>query len=120
MVQGIGTWGLANTPRDLTDILSTLIQEQPFFVKMFPQRTAASSVKHEWLEDVLKPHSVAYTSCSGGTFACTDTSGWSVGDVVRVKGDPALLEITAVSEGASVTVKFLAPNGSAVTRMLSS
>lgn len=115
MVQGIGTWGLANTPRDLTDILATLIQEQPLFVKMFPKRTAATSVKHEWLEDVLKPHSAAYTAYANGTFTCTDTSGWAVGDVVRVRNDPALFEITAISEGASITVKFLASNGSAVT-----
>ena len=77
-MSGIGTWGLANTPRDLTDVLSTLIQDQPFFVKMFPRRAPATSTKHEWLEDVLKPRSVAYESYNAGTgsFSVSDTSGW--------------------------------------------
>lgn len=115
-MSGIGTWGLANTPRDLTDILSTLIQDQPYFIKMFPRKAAATSVKHEWLEDVLKPTSVAYSAYnqSTGVFSCSNTSGWAVGDVVRVKGDPALFEITAITADTSITVKFLASNGSTV------
>lgn len=117
MAPGIGTWGLANTPRDLTDILSTLIQDQPLFVKMFPRKAAATSTKHEWLEDVLKPRSIAYTGYDSGTgaFTVADTSGWTVGDVVRVKGDPALFTVTEITPNSAIKVAFLAANGSAVT-----
>ena len=112
---GIGTWGLDNIARDLTDILSTIIQEQPFFIKAFPRVASAKSVKHEWLEDVLKPKSVPYTAYnqSTGVFTVADTSGWAVGDVVRVKGDPALFTISAIVANTSIAVTFLASNGSA-------
>ena len=115
-MSGIGTWGLANTPRDLTDVLSTLIQDQPFFVKMFPRRAPATSTKHEWLEDVLKPRSVAYESYNAGTgsFSVSDTSGWTVGDVVRVKGDPALFTVTEITPNSAIKVSFLASNGSSI------
>lgn len=114
---GIGTWGLANTPRDLTDVLSTLIQDQPLFVKMFPRKAAATSVKHEWLEDVLKPRSVAYTGydASTGVFSVGDTTGWAVGDVVRIKNDPALFTISEITAGSAIKVTFLAGNGSGIT-----
>ena len=114
-MSGIGSWGLANTPRDLTDVLSTLIQDQPYFVRMFPRKAAATSTKHEWLEDVLKPRSVAYSAYDGaGAFSVSDTSGWTVGDVVRVKGDSALFTVTEITPNSAIKVAFLAPNGSSV------
>jgi hypothetical protein len=113
---GIGSWGLSNVPRDLTDVLSTLVAQQPLFVKLFPRKQPATSVKHEWLEDVLKPRSVAYASYTQatGTFSISDTSGWAVGDVVRVKGDPALFVISTITANTSIVVTFLASNGSSV------
>lgn len=113
---GIGSWGLSNVPRDLTDVLSTLVAQQPLFVKLFPRKQPATSVKHEWLEDVLKPRSVAYASYTQttGTFSVSDTSGWAVGDVVRVKGDPALFVISTITANTSIVVTFLASNGSSV------
>lgn len=115
---GIGTWGLDNTARDLTDILSTIIAEQPFFIKAFPRRPNARSVKHEWLEDVLKPQSIGYSAFNQSTGVLTlptgsDTTGWAVGDIVRFNGDPALFQISAISANTSITVAFLASNGSA-------
>lgn len=113
---GIGTWDLLNQARDLSDILSTLIASKPYFINLFPRRAAATSVKHEWLNDVLKPKSVAYSAYnqSTGAFTVADTSGWAVGDVVRVYGDPALFRITAIVANTSITVEFLASNGSTV------
>lgn len=113
---GIGSWGLSNVPRDLTDVLSTLVAQQPLFVKLFPRKQPATNVKHEWLEDVLKPRSVAYASYTQatGTFSVSDTSGWAVGDVVRVKGDPALFVISTITANTSIVVTFLASNGSSV------
>ena len=116
---GIGTWDLLNQARDLSDILSTLIANKPYFINLFPRKAAATSIKHEWLEDVLKPKSVAYSAYNQSTGVFTlasgaDTSGWQVGDVVRVFGDPALFKITAITANTSVTVAFLASNGSTV------
>lgn len=113
---GIGTWGLDNIARDLTDILSTIIAQQPFFIKAFPLRPAAKSVKHEWLEDVLKPQSIGYTAFNQSTGVLTlatgaNTDGWAVGDVVRFNGDPALFTVSAKT-ATTLTVAFLASNGS--------
>ena len=102
--------------RDLTGILSTLVQDQPMFLKRFPLRAPAASVKHEWLEDVLKPRSVAFTGYAPaeGKFTVADAAGWAAGDILRVKGDSALYRVESVTP-TSIAVSLLASNGSAVT-----
>ena len=42
-MSGIATWGLDNMARDLTGILSTLVQDQPMFLKRFPIKAPAAS-----------------------------------------------------------------------------
>ena len=117
-MSGIATWGLDNTARDLTGILSTLVQDQPMFLKRFPVRGPAASVKHEWLEDVLKPRSIAFTAfdATGGTFTVPDAAGWAAGDILRIKGDSALYRVESVTS-TSITVTLLAANGSAITAL---
>ena len=117
-MSGIATWGLDNTARDLTGILSTLVQDQPMFLKRFPLKAPAASVKHEWLEDVLKPRSIAWTSFdpSAGAFTVADSTGWAAGDILRLKGDPALFRVESVT-GTSIAVSLLAPNGSAIAAL---
>lgn len=117
-MSGIATWGLDNTARDLTGILSTLVQDQPMFLKRFPLKAPAASVKHEWLEDVLKPRSAAFTdyAAAEGKFTVADAAGWAPGDILRVKGDPALFRVESVTP-TSIAVSLLAPNGSAVAAL---
>ncbi|MBQ6159109.1 MAG: DUF5309 family protein [Thermoguttaceae bacterium] len=117
-MSGIATWGLDNTARDLTGILSTLVQDQPMFLKRFPLRAPAASVKHEWLEDALKPRSAAFTAFdpASGRFTVADAGGWSAGDILRIKGDPALFKVESASAGA-IAVSLLAPNGSNIASL---
>ena len=117
-MSGIATWGLDNTARDLTGILSTLVQDQPMFLKRFPLRAPAASVKHEWLEDALKPRSAAFTAFdpASGRFTVADAGGWSAGDILRIKGDPALFKVESASAGA-ISVSLLAPNGSNIASL---
>ena len=117
-MSGIATWGLDNTARDLTGILSTLVQDQPMFLKRFPLKAPAASVKHEWLEDVLKPRSASFTdyAAAEGKFTVADAAGWAPGDILRVKGDPALFRVESVTP-TSIAVSLLAPNGSAVAAL---
>ena len=117
-MSGIATWGLDNTARDLTGILSTLVQDQPMFLKRFPLKAPAASVKHEWLEDVLKPRSTAFTgyAAAEGKFTVADAAGWEPGDILRVKGDSALYRVETVTP-TSIAVSLLASNGSAVAAL---
>ncbi len=104
--------------RDLTGILSTLVQDQPMFLKRFPLKAPAASVKHEWLEDVLKPRSTAFTgyAAAEGKFTVADAAGWEPGDILRVKGDSALYRVETVTP-TSIAVSLLASNGSAVVAL---
>ncbi|MDO4558529.1 MAG: DUF5309 family protein [Planctomycetia bacterium] len=107
------SYGLSNEVKDLSDVLSTLIAQSPTFVHLFKPVENAISRKHEWAQDVLRPRTISYTAYnqSTGVFTVTDSSGWSVGDCVRVSGDSAVFRITAVTS-TSITVQFVASQGS--------
>ena len=51
--QMLYSYTFANSKRDLADIMSTVIKDEPRFISNF--RTAADAVqrKHEWVEDQL-------------------------------------------------------------------
>lgn len=110
----ITTHDVTNQQKDLSDVLSTLITLKPSFITRFASVPVATSTKHEWLNDVLKPLEVAYTGYTQatGVFAVASSVGWSAGDLVRVKGDSAIFRITATA-ATSITVEFVASNGSA-------
>lgn len=105
---------LTNKARDLSDVLSTIIALKPTFISRFAQGREATSLKHEWFNDVLKPLEIAYSAYAPltGVFTVTSSAGWNVGDLVRVKGDSAVFRITATA-ATSITVEFVASNGSA-------
>ncbi|MDO4587888.1 MAG: DUF5309 family protein [Planctomycetia bacterium] len=108
------SWELLNKPRDLSDVFMTMIAQRPMFISRFAARPAATNRKHEWLEGTLRPRTISYSAYTKatGVFAVASSAGWNVGDRVRVKGDSAIFEITAVAAN-SITVKFVASNGSA-------
>ncbi len=110
----IYTHGLENKVRDLSDVLSTLIAIKPSFISKFTAIPPVTQTKHEWLNDVLKPLELSYTAYTQatGVFTVASSSGWNVGDIVRVKGDSAVFKITATTS-TSITVEFVASNGSA-------
>ena len=61
---------------DLGDTLSTLIVKQPGFINLFPTKASAKALRHEWLEDSLKPKEVAYKSATAdGVFTFEEAKG---------------------------------------------
>lgn len=100
--------------RDLADELATLTAQTPNFYQLFTRRAPAKSTKHEWLEDTLKPTQAEYTGATAeGVFTlenADDAAFFNVGDVVSIKGTPALLRVVSIS-GATVSTSFLAQNG---------
>ena len=102
--------------RDLSDVLSTLIAIEPTFISLFKPVDAPINTRHEWNNDLLKPREIAYTgyNTSTGTFTVAGSSGWSVGDMVRIKGDPAVFRVKTL-DTTSIAVEFTASNGSDIT-----
>jgi hypothetical protein len=64
------TYSFENRKRDLTDILSTIIKDEPRFISNFRRVGDATAQKHEWLEDQLPVRSV-YGIYAGENFIKT-------------------------------------------------
>lgn len=112
----IYSYDLKNTKRDLSDILSTVIAQQPRFISLFGRKADATNTTHEWLEDGISGRSIAAATVSGLTVTVSDVDATKVvkGTQLTVAGDSALFEVVSVS-GTSVTLKLVAANGSETT-----
>ena len=110
------TYSFANARRDLSDILSTVIKDEPRFISNFRRAADASSQKHEWLEDQISGRAVTASAADEGviTLSASDTAKIRVGTLLTLDGDPALFAVAAVS-GTSVTLTLAAANGSTLT-----
>ena len=114
----VNSYNLAQVKRDLTDVLSTVIADSPSFINLFEDRGHAVNIKHEWLEDHLKPRKISYsaycdsTANSGvpGTFTVADSTGWTAGDYVKILGNPAIFKITSTTS-TTIVVTLVAANG---------
>ena len=110
------TYSFANAKRDLADIMSTVIKDEPRFISNFRVGSNAVQRKHEWVEDQLSGRGFTALSISGNamTLSAADAAKAVPGMLIAVKEDPALFKITAVN-GTEVTVEFAAGNGSALS-----
>ena len=110
------SYSFANRKRDLSDILSTVIRDEPRFISNFKPVPDARMRKHEWLEDQMQGRSVTASAAASGVLTVTaaDAAKVRVGTLLALEGDPALFQVSAVS-GASVTVTLAAANGSTLT-----
>ncbi|MDO5554719.1 MAG: DUF5309 family protein [Planctomycetia bacterium] len=110
----INSYDFTSLKRDLTDVLSTLIADAPGFIRLFPVTGQATQPKHEWLENHLKPKRISYSAYDAtttpGTFTVTDSSGWTVGDYVKILGNPAIFKITSTTS-TTIVVSLVASNG---------
>ena len=58
------SYSFQNKKRDLSDILSTVIKNEPRFISNFKTVAVAHQQKHEWLEDQIAGRSITATSVS--------------------------------------------------------
>lgn len=56
------SYSFQNKKRDLSDVLSTVIKDEPRFISLFKPSEDATQQKHEWLEDQLTGRSVTVTA----------------------------------------------------------
>ena len=108
------SWDLQNEKRELSDVLSTVIERSPNFIKWFPVVGVTKSKKFEWGEEWVRPKTTAFTAHASGVFTVADSEGWLAGDYLHIKGDDAVLKVTAVTD-TTITVSFIASNGSEYT-----
>lgn len=111
------SYSFQNKKRDLSDILSTVIKDEPRFISNFKPVENATQQKHEWLEDQIAGRSVtASTVTEAGVVTPADSSfsGIKVGTLLVVRNDSALFRVTAVGTG-TFTVALVAANGSQKT-----
>ena len=84
------TYSFANRKRDLSDILSTVVRDEPRFISNFKPVPEARMRKHEWLEDQMAGRSLKAVSISDGVLSV------SLNDAAKVKeGTLLALEGTA-------------------------
>ncbi len=108
------TYSFQNKKRDLSDILSTIVKDEPRFISNFVRVEDATSQKHEWLEDQITGRSVTVSGEVSG-FTCpasaSDLAKLKVGTLLVAKNDSALFRVDAIGE-ADFTVSLVAANGS--------
>ena len=109
-------YSFANRKRDLSDVMSSVIKDEPRFISNFRSAPDASSAKHEYLEDQLTGRGVTALAVSGSRISLggADAAKLKTGTLVALKDDPALFKVTGVdAEGA--TLEIAAVNGSTYT-----
>lgn len=112
----IYAYTFVNKKRDLSDILSTVVKDEPRFISNFKTVPEATAQKHEWLEDQISGRSIAVTAVENSTVtaAVKDIAKLKVGTLLVAQNDPALYRVTAI-DGETFTLELAGANGSANT-----
>ncbi len=111
------SYSFQNRKRDLADILSTVIKDEPRFISNFKTVNDATQRKHEWLEDQLTGRAVTVSGAVSNLVcpaSSADLAKLKTGTLLVKAGDSALFRITAIGT-ADFTVALAAANGSSVT-----
>lgn len=103
--------------RDLSDVLSTIVKEQPAFISSFGNVAEAKQQKHEWLEDQITGRSLVATNVTSLVVTATaaNVAKVKVGSLLTVKNDSALFRVSAINSETTFTVALVAANGSTKT-----
>ena len=109
----IYAYSFINKKRDLSDILSTVVKDEPRFISNFKSVQNAAAQKHEWLEDQIVGRSVTANTVSNGnvTASAGDIAKLKVGTLLVLKNDPALFRVTAITTDG-FTLELAGANGS--------
>ena len=86
------TYSFANRKRDLSDVMSTVIKDEPRFISNFRPGANAAQRRHEWVEDQLSGRGFTAVSVSNGTLtvSAADAAKAVPGMLIALKDDPAL------------------------------
>lgn len=106
-------YSFANRKRDLSDVMATVIKDEPRFISNFRMAPDALSAKHEYLEDQLTGRGINASAANSGelTLSETDAAKLRVGTLVALKDDPALFRVKSVA-GNKAVLEIASTNGS--------
>lgn len=106
------SYSFINRKRDLSDILSTVIADQPRFISYFPTVADATQRKHEWLEDSIAGRAVTITGGTGLNLTVSEVDAQKLvaGTQLVIDGTASLFEVVSVT-GTNVTFKLLKARG---------
>ena len=111
------TYSFSEKKRDLTDVLSTVIKDEPRFISNFKRVEDASQQKHEWLEDQIAGRALTATGVSSMVVTASplDVAKLKAGTLLVVKDDSALFQVSIINSSTTFTVLLVAANGSTMT-----
>ena len=115
---GLYSYSFQNKKRDLADIMSTVIKDEPRFISNFRRVEDAADRKHEWLEDQLSGRAVTVTAVEDDvcTVSANDLAKIRKGTLMVPAGDSALFQVTAVNAADfTFTASRVAANGSSTS-----
>ena len=110
------SYSFANRKRDLSDIFSTIIADEPRFISNFKRVADAAHRKHEWFDDTLSGRAITASAAGNGTLTVTlsDAAKLKEGTLIALKDDSALFRVNGVN-GTAVSIGLVSANGSALT-----
>ncbi|QSH40112.1 DUF5309 family protein [Lentisphaerota bacterium ZTH] len=108
------SYSFANKKRDLTDVLSTVIKDEPRFISNFKRVEDSTQQKHEWLEDQIAGRAVTATAVTSMkvTASASDLTKIKVGTLLVPKNDSVLFKVVSIDSATTFTVAKAASNGS--------
>ena len=110
------SYNFFNRKRDLSDVFSTVIAEEPRFISNFKRVSDASHRKHEWYDDRISGRSFTAAASGAGVLNAVagDAAKLRAGTLITLKDDPALFSVESI-DGSKITVTLASSNGSALT-----
>lgn len=109
-------YSFANKKRDLTDILTTIIRDEPRFISNFNRIVRCGEDGHSWNDDILTQAYVQYVSNYQGIFEFSpeEVAKLHVGDTLVPVGGSAIFIVAEINKN-SVDLDLLSSNGSSTT-----
>lgn len=110
------SYSFSNRKRDLSDILNTVIKDEPRFISNFRNSPDAANSKHEYFEDNLSAKGFVALGVSEGKLLVTRTVAnmLETGMLLRSANDPALFEIKKIGCD-EIALELVCHNGSAMS-----
>jgi len=109
------SYSFQDKKRDLSDVLSTIVQDEPRFISNFKRADDARLQKHEWLEDQIAGRALTASAVDSMVVTASeaDVAKLKTGTLLVAKNDSALFKVTAKNSSTTFTVELAASNGSA-------
>lgn len=110
------SYSFENRKRDLSDILNTVIRDEPRFISNFHNSTNAVGSRHEYYEDNLAPKGFVTVRTEKGELLVSRgvANKLKTGMIFHLVNDPALFEIKNIN-GKEIIVELVCRNGSAMS-----